>query len=143
MKNVLLLIALVVMSMSFTSCSSEVVVDAKVKVAEKVKEVVEKELNKAFEGISVEGVDCSLEVKESGDYIYDKVSDFLKVPSEGNAIVKSISSLGIMQKACVYVVDKGLLYMIDKSGDSNRCLKELGRVKVVELADKACARLEI
>lgn len=151
MKNVLLIITLMAMSMSFTSCSSSVVVDAKVKVAEKIGSTVEKELVKVFVKEGLEG--CEAEAAKHGDYMYAKVAKLLKieVPSmepvaitmDGAPVAKSLTKTSLAQKACMFAMDKGLPYLFEKVDTSNVCLKKLGMVKAVDMGREVCRKIKL
>lgn len=142
MKAIILLLSLAIMSMSFTSCSSSDVNDAKVSVAEKIKETVQKELSQAFDKnqIVVDGVDCTAESIKHSEYIYGKVSDFLRVKSEAKALT---SSSGILDTACKFLVDKGFDYLIEQSGDSSMCLKKLGKLGVMNVTGEVCRKIKL
>lgn len=160
MKKVLLTVFLsMTILCGFTSCSSTALNDAKVSVAKKAKIALEKELVKAFDKYEIEG-ECEVEAKMHGEYFYDKFTDLLKVKKEEQEKIQTqkSSSFSLMnlvsssseesegslaQKACYFVLEKGLPLIVEKSGEKAKCLKALGTIKMIEVGKKACQKIKI
>lgn len=147
MKKYVALFLGVILSLSIVSCGSSVVNDAKIKGATKVKEAVKTELVKAFDknNVTVEGVDCAVEAEGHSQFIYEKVSDFLKIKKEeSNVMALSAGDTfkPLLRTACEYGVEKGLPLLFERVETDAKCLKKLGEVKLKEVGSKACSKIE-
>jgi len=142
MKNFILLLSLVLLSFTFTSCSSESINDVKIKVAKQAQVIVEKELVKAYVGVEIEGYNCSSEASEIGVKVYDKVASFLQVKE--SARTKSLVGSALLIPVCKLVGEKYLPELIiGSSGGSYKCLKYIGAEGVKKISTELCSRIEI
>jgi len=133
-------------SMMFTSCSSTKVNDVKVKVAEKVQVAVEKELNEAFDGVSISGVDCKAESSMIGEKVYSKLADFLKVkpaPVVGASLTASSTVSSLVPVLCGMVVEQVFPVLIRDDSGKYACLRNIGAVKLEKVGKDLCSAIDL
>tara|TARA_Y100001963_G_scaffold17759_1_gene21910 strand:- start:9876 stop:10286 length:411 start_codon:yes stop_codon:yes gene_type:complete len=136
MKNLAALCLLVGFVLS--GCSGSQVNSYKVKVAEKAKAAVEKELNEAFMGLEIEG--CDSEAEMIGDKVYDKLISVLR--ADDKSAQKSAIGNALVQQVCGLAVSSIGDLVLANSGDY-KCLAAVGSEKLEKVGQDLCRAIDL